>query len=149
MPSADTVQVTIFNQTYSLRSISGAEHVRGIAQMVDERMKQIASHITTHDVSRIAVLVALNIADEMENLKARYESEIERLSNPSSNKEDEIINNDVQPPDNARGSWFDEIFDAEMPARDRTERLSSQISAKLQSLRKNEPQESVIEETED
>jgi cell division protein ZapA len=149
MPSAETVQVTIFNQTYSLRSISGAEHVRGIAQMVDERMKQIASHITTHDVSRIAVLVALNIADEMENLKARYESEIERLSNPSSSEEDEIINNDVQPPDNARGSWFDEIFDAEMPARDRTERLSSQISAKLQSLRKNEPQESVIEETED
>lgn len=149
MPSAETVQVTIFNQTYSLRSISGAEHVRGIAQMVDERMKQIASHITTHDVSRIAVLVALNIADEMENLKARYESEIERLSNPSSNEEDEIINNDVQPPDNARGSWFDDIFDAEMPARDRTERLSSQISAKLQSLRKNEPQESVIEETED
>jgi cell division protein ZapA len=151
MPSAETVLVTIFNQTYSLRSASGAEHVKGIARLVDERMKQIASHITTHDVSRIAVLVALNIADEMQNLKARYESEIERLSNPPSSEkdEDEADNSDVQLPESARGSWFDEIFDAEMPARDRTERLSSQISAKLQSLRKNEPQETGIEETED
>jgi cell division protein ZapA len=148
MPSAETVLVTIFNQTYSLRSVSGAEHVKGIAQLVDERMKQIASHITTHDVSRIAVLVALNIADEMQNLKARYESEIERLSNPPSSEEDEVDNVDAQLPE-SRGSWFDEIFDAEMPARDRTERLSSQISAKLQSLRKNEPQEPGIEETED
>ena len=150
MSSAETVQVTIFNQTYSLRSISGAEHVRGIANLVDERMKQIASHITTHDVSRIAVLVALNIADEMQNLKARYESEIERLSNSASSDKAEVDNNhDVQLPENARGSWFDEIFEADMPARDRTERLSSQISAKLQSLRKNEPQEPGIEETED
>jgi cell division protein ZapA len=149
MPSAETVLVTIFNQTYSLRSASGAEHVKGIAQLVDERMKQIASHITTHDVSRIAVLVALNIADEMQNLKARYESEIERLSNPPSSEKDEVDDGDVQLPESARGSWFDEIFDAEMPARDRTERLSSQISAKLQSLRKNEPQETGIEETED
>jgi cell division protein ZapA len=149
MPSAETVLVTIFNQTYSLRSISGAEHVRGIAHLVDERMKQIASHITTHDVSRIAVLVALNIADEMQNLKAWYESEIERLSNPASSDKAEVDNNEVQLPESARGSWFDEIFDAEMPARDRTERLSSQISAKLQSLRKNEPQESGIEETEE
>jgi cell division protein ZapA len=149
MPSAETVQVTIFNQTYSLRSISGAEHVRGIAQLIDERMKQVASHITTHDVSRIAVLVALNIADEMQNLKARYESEIERLSNPSSNDKDEVENATVQLPENTRGSWFDEIFDADMPVRDRTERLSSQISAKLQSLRKNEPQEPGIEESED
>jgi len=149
MPSAETVLVTIFNQTYSLRSVSGAEHVRGIARLVDERMRQIASHITTHDVSRIAVLVALNIADEMQNLKARYESEIERLSNPSAIDKDEVDARNAGLRENARGSWFDEIFEADMPARDRTERLSSQISAKLQSLRKNEIQESGIEEAED
>ncbi|HEX8920782.1 MAG TPA: cell division protein ZapA [Pyrinomonadaceae bacterium] len=149
MPSAETVLVTIFNQTYSLRSVSGAEHVRGIARLVDERMRQIASHITTHDVSRIAVLVALNIADEMQNLKARYESEIERLSNPSAIDKDEVDARNAGLRENARGSWFDEIFEADMPARDRTERLSSQISAKLQSLRKNEIQESGIGEAED
>jgi cell division protein ZapA len=149
MSSAETVQVTIFNQTYSLRSLSGAEHVKGIASLVDERMKQIASHITTHDVSRIAVLVALNMADEMENLKARYESEIERLLKLSATATDDAGNTDAQLPENARGSWFDEIFEADMPVKDRAGRLSTQISAKLQSLRKNEIQEPSIEETED
>lgn len=151
MPSAETVQVTIFNQTYSLRSTSGAEHVREIAHQVDERMRLMASHLTTHDVSRIAILVALNMADEMQSLKARYESEIERLLDGSSadahdeGKDDD----DVQLPETARGSWFEEIFDADMPARDRPERLSSQVSAKLQSLRKTETREPSIEETED
>ena len=150
MSSAETVQVTIFNQTYSLRSMSGAEHVRGIASLVDERMKQIASHITTHDVSRIAILVALNMADEMQNLKAQYDAEIERLLKLSAaDDERSSSNNDARLAENARGTWFDEIFEADMPVRDRTERLSSQISAKLQSLRKNEPQEPATDEPED
>ena len=149
MPSAETIQVTIFNQTYSLRSTSGAEHVREIASQVDERMRLIASHITTHDVSRIAILVALNIADEMQNLKARYESEIERLLDGASAVASDESNNADQLPERARGSWFDEIFDAEMPAADRPERLSSQVSAKLQSLRKTEVREPGIDKTED
>jgi cell division protein ZapA len=149
MSSAETVQVTIFNQTYSLRSASGgAEHVRGIASLVDERMKQIASHITTHDVTRIAILVALNIADEMQNLKARYESEIERLLDGSHNEQPQE-STEARLPESARGSWFDEIFEAEVPVRDRADRLSSQVSAKLQSLRKNEPQEPGIDTPED
>lgn len=150
MPSAETVQVTIFNQTYSLRSTSGAEHIREIASQVDERMKLVASHITTHDVSRIAILVALNIADEMQNLKARYESEIERLLNGSvADTGDEDAHSAAQTPERARGSWFEDIFDAEMPATERPERLSSQVSAKLQSLRKTETREPGIDKTED
>jgi cell division protein ZapA len=150
MPSAETVQVTIFNQTYSLRSVSGAEHVRGIASLVDERMKQIASHLTTHDVSRIAVLVALNIADEMQNLKAHYESEIERLLNGSAlDKADEERDARTNETAAARGSWFDEIFEADIPSKDRADRLSSQVSAKLQSLRKSETPEPGTGGTED
>lgn len=152
MPSAETVQVTIFNQTYSLRSTSGAEHVKDIASQVDERMRLIASHITTHDVSRIAVLVALNIADEMQNLKAHYESEIERLLSgaPDAALDDEGSKmSEAQLPERARGSWFEEIFDSDMPTTERPERLSSQVSAKLQSLRKTEPRDPNADKTED
>ena len=148
MPSAETVQVTIFNQTYSLRSQSGAEHVMEIANLVDERMKQIASHITTHDVSRIAILVALNIADEMKNLRAQYESEIERLLKGSS-VETGVEESNARMTEGERGSWFDEIFEADVQPRDRAERLSSKISAKLQALRKNETPEPGIEVSED
>jgi cell division protein ZapA len=148
MPSAETVQVTIFNQTYSLRSLSGAEHVMEIASLVDERMKQIASHITTHDVSRIAILVALNIADEMKSLKAQYESEIERILKGSS-VETTVEDNNARLPEGERASWFDDIFEADVQPKDRAERLSSKISAKLQSLRKNETPEPGIDVSED
>jgi cell division protein ZapA len=146
MPSAETVQVTIFNQTYSLRSASGAEHVRGIAHLVDERMRHIASQLATHDLSKLAVLVAMNIADEMQSLKAHYESEIERLSNSSAA---ENLSESAPPPENERASWFDEIFEADMPSRDRAERLSTQVSAKLQARRKVDPPEPTLDGMDD
>ena len=149
MPSAETVTVTIFNQTYSLRSVSGAEHVRGIASLVDERMREIASHLTTHDVSKIAILVAMNIADEMQSLKAWYESELERLSNSSSPANQASADDGGDVPESARASWFDEIFEAEIPVKDRAERLSTQVSAKLQALRKPDAPKPGTDETED
>jgi cell division protein ZapA len=149
MPSAETVKVTIFNQTYSLRSMSGAEHIRGIAHLVDERMKHIASNLATHDISKIAILVAMNIADEMQSLKAHYESEIERLNNPSVVETTDENDNAPLRPESERASWFDEIFEADMPARDRAERLSTQVSAKLQARRKIDSPEPTSDGTED
>jgi hypothetical protein len=92
--------------------------------------------------------VALNIADEMKTLKAQYESEIERLLKGSS-VETDVEENSARAPEGERGSWFDEIFDADVQPRDRAERLSSKISAKLQSLRKNETPEPGIDVSED
>jgi cell division protein ZapA len=143
-PMSETVRVNIFDQTYSLRSPSGEEHIRQIAKLVDERMRQISSHTTTFDLSRIAVLAALNIADEMQNLKSRYEQEIQALTArppDHSDKTEETPARDE--PENREGnerqSWFEAIFDADVPVKNRSERLSSQVSARLQSLRQDEP----------
>lgn len=148
MSSANSVEVTIFDQTYHLRSTGDAEHIREIASLVDERMKQIASQITTHDVSKIAILAALNIADEMQNLKAQFAVELEhKLTRASVNQADEK-KNDARTEDE-RASWFEDIFDADVSPKDKAQRLSSQVSAKLKSLRKNETPKPTIEETED
>lgn len=152
MSSAESIEVTIFNQTYSLRSMSGGEHVRQIASLVDERMRLIASSITTHDISKIAILAALNIADEMQSLKAQQAEESEQPSAVSSGESDTDRNDGAarQTETTSAASWFDDIFDADMtPARDRGNRLSSQVSAKLQSLRKPEAQPQGIEGAED
>ena len=147
MSSAESIEVTIFNQTYSLRSVSGGEHVRRIASLVDERMRLIASSITTHDVSKIAILAALNIADEMQSLKARQADESDETGARAEGDGDA----GRQPETASAASWFDDIFDADMtPTRDRGDRLSSQVSAKLQSMRKTEAQPPpVIEGAED
>ena len=135
----ETVEVTIFNQTYRLRSKADKAHVQQIARLVDERMRQISSQITTHDISKIAVLTALNIADEMQNLRNYYEQEIQPLlANLSGQQEaapaKENAAQDETEPDQPQ-SWFDDFFDSKIETKNREERLSSQVSAKLQSLR--------------
>jgi cell division protein ZapA len=143
----ETVEVTIFNQTYRLRSQTDKDHIQQIARIVDERMRQISSQITTHDVSKIAILTALNIADEMQNLRNYYEREIQPLlsnlpgNQAETNKENERQNeHDPGKPQ----SWFDDFFDSKVETKNRDERLSSQISAKLQSLRQPNSDQSGI-----
>jgi cell division protein ZapA len=74
---AGSVRVNIFNQTYSLRSADGdGEHVERVARLVDERMRAVANGLAVHDVAKVAVLTALNLADELEGLKNFYETEL-------------------------------------------------------------------------
>ena len=134
----ESVEVTIFNQTYRLRSKTDPEHVRQIAHLVDERMRQISSHMTTHDVVKIAILTALNIADEMQNLRDYYESEVQPLLSKLSDTQEETGTEDEnlnEPESNKAQSWFEDFFESKVETKNRAERLSSQVSAKLQSLR--------------
>jgi cell division protein ZapA len=74
---AGSVRVSIFNQTYSLRAADGnGEHVARVARLVDERMRAVADGLAVHDVAKVAVLTALNLADELEGLKNFYETEL-------------------------------------------------------------------------
>lgn len=156
MRLAESIEVTIFNQTYVLRSPSGDEHVRRVARIVDERMRQIASSITTHDISKIAILAALNIADEMQSIKERYAEEMgQLLAQPAAGQaegradESGPSGSRAAPAESSAASWFDDIFEGDMtPTRDRGSRLSSRVSAKLQSLRRNDAPSQTIEESE-
>ncbi|PYS79493.1 MAG: hypothetical protein DMF66_02540 [Acidobacteria bacterium] len=134
----ESVQVNIFNQTYNLRSRGGGEeYVRQIARLVDERMRLISSHLTTHDVAKVAVLAALNIADELQQLKDRYEGDAQGEGPPSAEGPGARRGEGSGGGEPVRRSWFENIFDAEEPAAGRGERLSSQVSAKLQALRRS------------
>ena len=61
---AGCVTVEIYDQTYHL-SGTDAEHIRRLAELVDARMRAVAAQGRTADSLRVAVLAALNIADEM------------------------------------------------------------------------------------
>ena len=68
-----SIRVEIYDQSYNLRG-SDAEHIRKLAEMVDSKMRAVAEHTATVDSLRVAVLAALNIADEYLALKKKYES---------------------------------------------------------------------------
>ena len=63
-----SVEVDIYDQTYHLRGVD-PEHVRALAAVVDTKMRAVASRGTTVDSLRVAVLAALNLADELALLK--------------------------------------------------------------------------------
>ena len=61
---AGYVTVEIYDQTYPLAG-QDTEHIRGLAEMVDARMRAVAAQGRTVDSLRVAVLAALNLADEL------------------------------------------------------------------------------------
>jgi cell division protein ZapA len=58
------VTVEIYDQTYHL-SGQDAEHIRALAAQVDAKMRAVAAQGRTVDSLRVAVLAALNLADEL------------------------------------------------------------------------------------
>ncbi len=59
------MKIEIFDQTYSLNAGDNEEYLRKIAAYVDEKMRTVAQATRTIDSVKVAVLAALNIADEL------------------------------------------------------------------------------------
>jgi cell division protein ZapA len=69
----ESVSVEIYDQIYNLRGSDG-EYIQQLAALVNAKMRAVAAHGGTADSLRVAVLAALNIADELLALRARYDS---------------------------------------------------------------------------
>lgn len=61
---SEYVTVEIYNQLYHL-SGQDPKHIRELAAIVDAKMRAVAAHGRTADSLRVAVLAALNLADEV------------------------------------------------------------------------------------
>jgi len=71
--NGNSVQVEIFDQTYNLRG-TDPEYIEKLAEYVDGKIRAVAEQTSTVDSLRLAVLAALNIADEYHLLKRKYEA---------------------------------------------------------------------------
>ena len=65
MAEANVVSVEIRGQRYPIRSVLDAQYVTGLSSYVDEKMRAAADSTPSGDSLRLAVLAALNIADEL------------------------------------------------------------------------------------
>ena len=70
-PDHQAIAVDIYDQIYHLRGTDLA-YIEQLAQTVDAKMRAVAQAGGTVDSLRVAVLASLNIADELECLRARY-----------------------------------------------------------------------------
>lgn len=77
------VEVQIMGQTFSVASDDGEEHVRRVAQYVDEKMREVTAGGRVASSFSAAVLAALNIASEYQKLreeKTRIAAVVDRLT---------------------------------------------------------------------
>ncbi len=65
MSEGKVIPVEINGQRYPIRSSLEPDYVARLAQYVDEKMRTAAESTPTGDSLRLAVLAALNIADEL------------------------------------------------------------------------------------
>jgi cell division protein ZapA len=68
----NSVRVEIYDESYKLRG-SDPAYIQRLAEVVDAKMRAVAQHTSTVDSLRVAVLAALNLADDYYQLKRKYE----------------------------------------------------------------------------
>lgn len=74
MPPTKTA-VEIFGSVYQVRGRDDTGYLQSLADLVDRRMREVAQQAGTADTARIAILAALNLADELFRIQRRQEGE--------------------------------------------------------------------------
>jgi cell division protein ZapA len=70
-----TTEVRIFGGSYHVRGSHDSGHLQELADLVDGKMREIAGRVTHADPARVAILAALNLADELSRTKKQQEGE--------------------------------------------------------------------------
>jgi cell division protein ZapA len=67
------VKIEIYDQSYNLSADQDETYVKELAAFVDSKMRTVADATRTVDSVKVAVLAAVNIADELFTLRQRQE----------------------------------------------------------------------------
>jgi cell division protein ZapA len=73
----EAVTVEIYGRSYTLRGVD-PELTKRLAAALDRRMRDLAGGSTTADTLKLAILAALNLADDLERLREEALSRTER-----------------------------------------------------------------------
>jgi|SRR5579862_7265158 len=93
-----SVRVEIFDQAYNLRG-SDPQYIMKLAEYVDSKMRAVAEATNTIDTVRLAVLAALNIADEYHLLRRREDggaSDLQKRARRLTTALDDVLREDAK-----------------------------------------------------
>jgi cell division protein ZapA len=77
------VTVVIFGEKHVIRGEESPEHIEKIAREVDKKMHLISQRMPRLGVHQVAILAALNLADELAKLREEQESIMQLIENPA------------------------------------------------------------------
>ncbi|MGD6816797.1 cell division protein ZapA [Metabacillus sp. 84] len=78
--SKTKTNVDIYGQQYSIIGTESTSHMRLVASIVDDKMREMNSHNPSLDINKLAVLTAVNVVHEYLKLKEEYELLERKLS---------------------------------------------------------------------
>ncbi len=85
------IHVNIFGYEYSLLSDDDESYVKEVAQYIDEKMREIDKNQSINSPTRVAVLAALNIADELFQERSYRERLTDQLNEESRKLSQDIL----------------------------------------------------------
>ena len=74
------IKVEIYGSEYRIKGDADGEYIKRVAAYVDERMRQVSQLTTDSAASKIAILAAINIADELFKERSQREHAAMELS---------------------------------------------------------------------
>jgi cell division protein ZapA len=75
------VKVTIFGQPYTINGEAPRDYIHQLADYLNDKMEEVQASGSAANPTQVAILAALNVADEyfqLKKLKSGEESEVER-----------------------------------------------------------------------
>ena len=70
---AEPTTVEIYGSTYNVRGEGDPAYLAELARFVDARMREVANQMSSADPMKIAILAALNIADDLFRTRKRQQ----------------------------------------------------------------------------
>jgi len=80
------VTVTIYNEAYIGKCTEKPDYIEMLASYVDRRMRMVQQRNVNLSTSKVAVLTALNLADELNKLQEDYDELVKNLEEERKNR---------------------------------------------------------------
>ena len=84
------VEIKVFNQTYTVKTDAAESHIQEVARYVNEKMEEVLKKTKTVSSLNVAILTALNIADDYLKEKEKRLSLLREVENKSKDLADRI-----------------------------------------------------------
>jgi len=62
---SESIRVNIFGTEYPIKGDADPAYIEKISQFVDAKMKEVSKQLSSPSMTKVAILAAMNIADEL------------------------------------------------------------------------------------
>ena len=85
-----SVEIKVFNQTYAVKTDAEEDHIQEVARYVNEKMEEVLKKTRSVSTLNVAILTALNIADDLLREKKKRMALVEEVEMKSKDLAEKI-----------------------------------------------------------